>query len=160
MTYFSLMFVKALLVSQLYHDPSIDPRELLCLSEAIYYEAGSEHPMGKIAVGNVIINRTNSNVFPNTICSVVSQPKQFSYRDTKRYLSGKVHKDEYDEIFDSVTIAYSMLKYGMDDLTNGSKYYLNQSISKNQSWTRRLQQTVKIGQHTFFKRIDTIAKNN
>ena len=48
-----------------------------CLSEAIYYEARSESLIGQKAVAEVILNRRKSKHFPNTICDVVWEDKQF-----------------------------------------------------------------------------------
>lgn len=48
-------------------------KELKCLADNIYYEAGSEPFEGKVAVAMVSINRAESGKFPSTICGVVSQ---------------------------------------------------------------------------------------
>ena len=48
-------------------------RELKCLANNIYYEAGSEPFEGKVAVAMVSLNRAESGKFPDTICGVVSQ---------------------------------------------------------------------------------------
>jgi spore germination cell wall hydrolase CwlJ-like protein len=48
-------------------------KELKCLANNIYYEAGSEPFEGKVAVAMVSLNRAESGKFPNTICGVVSQ---------------------------------------------------------------------------------------
>jgi spore germination cell wall hydrolase CwlJ-like protein len=47
--------------------------DLDCLARNIYYEAASEPEEGKVAVGLVTINRSNSSGFPATICGVVNQ---------------------------------------------------------------------------------------
>jgi spore germination cell wall hydrolase CwlJ-like protein len=54
-------------------------RDLLCLAQAIYFEARGEPLDGQLAVGAVIVNRTNSNRYPGDYCSVVTQPGQFSF---------------------------------------------------------------------------------
>lgn len=48
-------------------------RDLTCLAQNIYYEAGNEVEEGKVAVGLVTINRSNSGRYPGTICGVVNQ---------------------------------------------------------------------------------------
>jgi N-acetylmuramoyl-L-alanine amidase len=50
--------------------------KLLC--QVIEAEAKGESYEGKVAVGNVIINRIQSNSFPNTIKEVIYDPNQFS----------------------------------------------------------------------------------
>jgi spore germination cell wall hydrolase CwlJ-like protein len=52
--------------------------DLDCLAKNIYYEAASEPTEGKVAVGLVTINRSNSGNFPTTICGVVNQRTNFS----------------------------------------------------------------------------------
>lgn len=56
-----------------------DSREHGCLTEAIYREAGSEPMRGRMAVAQVIINRTRSGTFPSTVCGVVHQRGQFNF---------------------------------------------------------------------------------
>ncbi len=48
-------------------------KELKCLADNIYYEAGSEPFEGRVAVAMVTINRAESGKFPDSICGVVSQ---------------------------------------------------------------------------------------
>lgn len=48
-------------------------REVKCLADNIYYEAGHEPTRGKIAVAGVTINRVKNSKFPKTVCSVVYQ---------------------------------------------------------------------------------------
>ena len=54
-------------------------REMECLAGAIYFEARGEPLAGQLAVGQVIINRTESSAFPSDYCGVVFQPSQFSF---------------------------------------------------------------------------------
>lgn len=49
------------------------------MASAVHYEAKSEPLEGKIAVASVIMNRTESKKFPSDVCSVVKQPRQFSW---------------------------------------------------------------------------------
>ncbi|HRO13347.1 cell wall hydrolase [Amaricoccus sp.] len=55
-------------------------RELACLAEAIYFEARGTGAEGEAAVAHVIVNRSNNPKFPDTVCGVVTQGCQFSYR--------------------------------------------------------------------------------
>ena len=49
-----------------------------CLVRAMYFESNRSSHDGLMAVGTVVMNRVNSQRFPNTICGVVSQPRQFA----------------------------------------------------------------------------------
>ena len=59
-------------------DSYYDPDALFWLSRIIYAESGNQILDGKIAVGNVVMNRVNSPLFPNNIYDVLNQPNQFS----------------------------------------------------------------------------------
>jgi spore germination cell wall hydrolase CwlJ-like protein len=60
------------------HPASLD-RELNCLAVGIYYEAKGEPLAGQLAVAEVILNRASSGRFPRSVCSVITQPGQFSF---------------------------------------------------------------------------------
>ena len=48
-------------------------RALLCLTQAVYYEAGFEPIEGRRAVAQVVLNRMRHPAFPKSICGVVYQ---------------------------------------------------------------------------------------
>lgn len=49
-----------------------DP-DLYCMAQNIFFEAGTESYMGKVAVALVTMNRVNDARYPNSICEVVYQ---------------------------------------------------------------------------------------
>jgi spore germination cell wall hydrolase CwlJ-like protein len=59
--------------------PADLPRDIDCLAGAIYFEAKSESLAGQLAVGRVIVARTDSGHFPASYCGVVFQHAQFSF---------------------------------------------------------------------------------
>lgn len=52
--------------------------DLYWLSRIIYAESGNQPLSGKIAVGNVVLNRVKSSRFPNSVYGVIFQRNQFS----------------------------------------------------------------------------------
>jgi spore germination cell wall hydrolase CwlJ-like protein len=66
------------LVSNMPRDAQLS-REMECLAGAIYFESRGEPLAGQLAVGEVIINRSESGVFPSDYCGVVFQRAQFSF---------------------------------------------------------------------------------
>ena len=52
---------------------TIETESQICLAKNIYFEAGNQPLAGRIAVGQVTINRRNHGMFPHTICEVVYQ---------------------------------------------------------------------------------------
>ena len=69
---------QAALSAQAAQTAAISEEELKLLANIIYCEAGSESYVGKVAVGNVIMNRVKSASQPNTITEVVYAKGQFS----------------------------------------------------------------------------------
>jgi hypothetical protein len=54
-------------------DPLDHRRALLCLTQAVYYEAGFEPMDGRRAVAQVVLNRMRHPAFPKSVCGVVYQ---------------------------------------------------------------------------------------
>jgi spore germination cell wall hydrolase CwlJ-like protein len=66
----------------------LPPAEVRCLEAAIHHEAKGESFAGKLAVGEVVLNRVAMPSFPKSVCGVVKQKKQFSWyngQDSKLY---------------------------------------------------------------------------
>ncbi len=53
--------------------------EQRCLAGTIYFESKGESLEGQLAVAKVVLNRTASSRWPNSICGVVYQKSQFSF---------------------------------------------------------------------------------
>lgn len=49
-----------------------------CMARAMYFESIRSSRDGMIAVGSVVMNRVESNAFPDTVCGVVRQKNQFA----------------------------------------------------------------------------------
>lgn len=131
-------------------------KELQCLAENIYYEAGSESFEGKAAVAQVTINRANSGKFKSTICGVVKQKDiinglticQFSWfcEPIKTALKNSYRWEE------SVIVAKKALtEPKIHDMIyrTDAMYYHNTSVNPN--WG--LHKVTKIGNHIFYKKI-------
>lgn len=59
-------------------DVTFEAGDIDLLAAIIECEAGGEPYTGKVAVGNVVMNRVKSAVFPNTVLEVIYQNRQFS----------------------------------------------------------------------------------
>lgn len=68
----------AQLVSMQNADAALDA-EQRCLAGTIYFESKGESLEGQLAVAKVVLNRTASPRWPNSICGVVYQKSQFSF---------------------------------------------------------------------------------
>jgi spore germination cell wall hydrolase CwlJ-like protein len=127
---------------------NVSHKEVVCMAEAVFFEAKSENQAGKEAVASVILNRTRSGKFPSTVCGVTSQKGQFQY---KRVPSRKVFDSDQRNAEESALIAIKALNGGIVDPTKGSLYFVNNRIATHTDWLVNVKQTVRIGQHTFYK---------
>lgn len=143
------LFVTLSLLMPVQHD---------CLAKNIYFEARNQSDTGMIAVSHVVLNRVDSNKFPNDICSVVTQAKkrggklirhkcQFSwYCDgLSDYPRDKVAWEHAKRLADD---AYRLHDVGFD-VTNGSTYYHAKNV--NPSWASAFERVVDIDDHKFYR---------
>ena len=126
--------------------------EVFCLAKNIYFEAGNQPLAGRIAVGQVTLNRRNHGMFPHTICDVVYQGGekrnrcQFSW-----YCDGKHDIPTHSETWlASKILAYRLLNFDDMDITEGSLWYHANYID-NPYWSDELTPTVIINNHIFYK---------
>ncbi len=123
---------------------AINQREFQCLSEALYFEARGEGRKGQAAVAEVILNRVDSGKFPDSVCGVVNQRGQFSYKGAG---VKKIHeKGAYQR---SQSVARAALEGAPRTLTDGATYFHTPAVRP--SWARRFVRTVKIGSHIFYR---------
>lgn len=120
-------------------------KELKCLADNIYFESLIEPVAGQIAVANVTMNRVNSPHFPNTVCEVVWQKKQFSWtHDGKSDVPSE--KVLWFEVYN---IAEKVYNGEISDITEGSTFYHADYV--NPSWASKMdRKVVKIGRHIFY----------
>ncbi len=124
-------------------------KQVDCLAENIYHEAGFEPEKGKQAVALVTINRTQDERFPSQICEVVKQKTQGTCQFSWFCMPVKLKKDS-DAFRESMQVAlfvyanYEKLK----DVTHGALYYHADYV--NPRW-RNVEKTTVIGRHIFYK---------
>jgi len=112
--------------------------DLLWLSRIIYAESGNQSLKGKIAVGNVVMNRVHSERFPNSIYEVIFQRNQFSPA-----ASGSVYRDPNEE---SVLAAKLVLEGAvvLDGVLFFNRAGMNCYASRNREYV------ATIGEHSFY----------
>ena len=117
--------------------------EVYWLARIINAEAKGEPMKGKIAVGNVILNRVRSSSFPNTIYGVIFD-KKFGVQFTPA-ANGAVYETPNA---DSVAAAKICLE-GYT-VSNGILYFVNPTKSPNSWASRNRPYYGKIGNHAFY----------
>lgn len=130
-------------------------KQVQCLAENIYFEAGHESYKGKQAVGFVTINRVKTGNYASDICGVVQQRDgnfcQFSWYCDKTITNKRLtikHTPLYNEILQIATNLVVNFER-MSDVTNGATYYHANYV--NPGWTK-LKKVETIGNHIFYKR--------
>ena len=132
--------------------------EAWCMAQNIYYEARGSNRADRIAVADVVLNRVQDTRYPNTICEVVRQGKQYADGRMIRnkcqfswYCDGKSDwPTNMDAWVDAQLIAYNMIEYGQGrGLTEGSTHYHADYVSPK--WARELQLVGRIGVHIFYR---------
>lgn len=126
-------------------------RQLNCLAENIYYEAAGESLPGKIAVGQVTINRVKSGYFKPTICGVVHQSSQFSWTiDKPRALllhERGVNKEAWQT---SMQVARKILFEGERLQSVGDSLFYHTTAIKP-SWANKFQRVTVVGNHIYYR---------
>jgi spore germination cell wall hydrolase CwlJ-like protein len=123
-------------------------KQVDCLTDNIYYEAGYEPEDGKVAVALVTLNRTQDPRFPKDICSVVKQRVkstcQFSWFCEAPKRAAEQGYERARETAVHVYVNYDKLT----DITGGALFYHADYV--NPRW-RGLEKTTVIGRHIFYK---------
>lgn len=115
------------------------------MAQNLHHEARGEPTSGITAVANVVINRTNSPLFPDSVCGVVHQKHQFSW-------VGRVKPKPITHIHPRIKfIAYeTVVNNSVKDITNGALFFKTRTTKSN--WNLRvLKKTRTIGNHDFYK---------
>ncbi|SDD94071.1 cell wall hydrolase [Ruegeria marina] len=130
-----------------------------CLAEALYFEARGETVKGQFAVAEVILNRVQSERFPDTPCGVIKQGTGRKYQCQFTYTcDGRkdviAEKAAYERV---AKVARLALDGVAEKLTGGATYYHTTAVRP--SWSRRFTQTAKIGVHVFYSPGQRTASN-
>lgn len=124
-------------------------KQIDCLADNIYHEAGYEPDQGKVAVALVTMNRVQDPRYPKDICSVVKQKVnytcQFTWFCQDKYTNRQ--KTAYEESRDIALHVYANYEK-IKDFTNGALFYHADYV--NPHW-RGLEKTTVIGRHIFYK---------
>jgi len=124
-------------------------RQVRCLADNIYHEAGFEPEDGKVAVALVTMNRLQDPRYPKDICSVVKQRVkstcQFSW-----FCQHKItvkNESVYENALETALRVFANYET-TPDITNGALFYHADYV--NPRW-RGLEKTTVIGRHIFYK---------
>lgn len=119
--------------------------ELHCLALNVYHEARSESDEGKFAVAQVTLNRVRSARYPNSVCEVVWQRRQFSWTRDSR--PDRPHNLEaWNQALWVATIIYDFNPLNMVD--RATHYHATYVYP---FWAKTHQRVRRIGRHIFYE---------
>ncbi|MEM8536548.1 MAG: cell wall hydrolase [Pseudomonadota bacterium] len=130
-----------------------------CLAEALYFEARGESVRGMFAVGEVILNRVDSNNYPDTLCAVINQGTGRKYACQFTYTcDGRAETIGEPRSWERVGKVARILMDGAPRvLTGGATHYHTKAV--NPSWAQRYPRTASIGSHLFYRQPVRTASN-
>ena len=125
-------------------------RALLCLTQAVYYEAGFEPLAGRRAVAQVVLNRMRHPAYPKSICGVVYQRNstpvcQFSFvcdGSLLRQPSAGAWREAHE------VAAAALAGYVEQSVGSATHYHADYVAPR---WAPMLAKVAKLGAHIFYR---------
>jgi len=138
-------------------DQVFTDEDRICMAKNIYFEARNESLKGQMAIALVTLQRVKDPRYPNTVCGVVYDNKQFSW-----YSDGlSDHPRNYTSYADIALLASAMLDTdtAVHDFTYGSTHYHADYVSPY--WNEFMILKAKIDTHIFYYEpvVQTTANN-
>jgi len=120
-----------------------------CLALNVYFEARSEPVVAQFAVAQVTMNRVLSDTYPDTVCDVVWQRKQFSWTH-----DGKSDKPKERKAWERAQWVASAV---LDDDDNSLSIVPSDTVHYHADyvqpyWVTSCVRITKIGRHIFYRR--------
>lgn len=137
----------ALSLRQLVRQQSVDgslDEEMQCLAGTVYFESKSESLQGQLAVARVVLARVESSRFPDSICGVVFQRRQFSF-----IRGGKMPpiRTGHRQWRNAVAIAKIAMNDGWESSVEGALFFHARYVSPG--W--RLTRMAAVDNHIFYR---------
>lgn len=115
-----------------------------CLALVVYVEARGEPYDGQLMVAEVVLNRVATEGYPDTVCDVAFDYKQFSGLNSKLDLISIVSDSAWEG---SVDVAIAAL--AGETLDTGATHYHNLDVSPY--WVDSMDRLGVYGNHIFYK---------
>src|SRR5262245_31717208 len=125
-----------------------------CLAEAMYYEARGEGIVGQKAVAEVVLQRTRSRHYGNTVCAVVYEGIEPGRLDCQFSFAcdGSRNRPKEEAMWEETRLLAEKIMTGqvkLDDKTRRAIAY--HSVEVKPFWSSRMTKTVRIGNHVFYR---------
>jgi spore germination cell wall hydrolase CwlJ-like protein len=125
-------------------------RALLCLTQAVYYEAGFEPLAGRRAVAQVVLNRMRHPAFPKSICGVVYQVAQAPVCQFSFVCDGSLNRAPAPVAWaEARKVAEAAIAGYVEPSVGAATHYHADYVAPY--WAPRLTKLTKIGSHIFYR---------
>jgi hypothetical protein len=125
-------------------------RALLCLTQAVYYEAGFEPVDGRRAVAQVVLNRLRHPAFPKSVCGVVYQGAGGRVCQFTFVCDGALYRaPELGAWRQAEAIARAALGGYVESAVGEATHYHADYVAPR--WAPLLAKVAQIGQHIFYR---------
>ncbi|MEO6581305.1 MAG: cell wall hydrolase [Sphingomicrobium sp.] len=125
-------------------------RALLCLTQAVYYEAGFEPLDGRRAVAQVVLNRMRHPAFPKSVCGVVYQGSNSPVCQFSFVCDGSLYRAPAPGAWNEAKAVAAAALLGFVETSVGSAthYHANYVAPR---WAPMLTKIAQLGAHIFYR---------
>jgi len=124
---------------------------VMCLALNMFFEARNEPLAGQAMVAEVTLNRVASNSYPDTVCDVVWQRKQFSWTHDGKHddptRMSYLDRESWKEIYKAAEVI--MANPELLPKTGATHYHADYV---QPYWTTDMKYLGKVGSHKFYKK--------
>lgn len=138
----------AVIPNAFYNTQAFTAEDAVCLAKNIYFEARNESLKGQMAVAIVTLQRVKDRRYPNTVCGVVYDNKQFSW-----YSDGLSDSIKNRKVYESIALLASAMvspDTAFYDFTYGSTHYHADYVEPYPYWSQYMVRKAKIDTHIFY----------
>jgi len=125
-------------------------RALLCLTQAVYYEAGFEPLGGRRAVAQVVLNRMRHPAYPKSVCGVVYQKNRTPVCQFSFVCDGSLYRQPSAVAWRQAhEIAAAALAGFVEPSVGSATHYHADYVAPR--WAPMLAKIAKLGAHIFYR---------
>jgi N-acetylmuramoyl-L-alanine amidase len=123
--------------------------EQTALALNMFYEAGGEKnaTIAMQLVGEVTLNRVENDRYPDSICDVIYQNRQFSWTSTNKRRRIPSDSENWNA---ARQLASQLIDGDFVERSDGATHFINPKRA-SPDWTRRMKKVKTYGNHTFYR---------
>jgi spore germination cell wall hydrolase CwlJ-like protein len=123
---------------------------MLCLTRAVYYEAGFEPLEGRRAVAQVVLNRVRHPAFPKSVCGVVYQGEDSGTCQFSFVCNGDLKRRPAERAWaEAERVARDALSGYVEPAVGEATHYHADYVAPQ--WAPLLMKVAAIGHHIFYR---------